>query len=791
MSIALSNRAATNTTHIVLALLALVTQLTHADAGEATESKILPRPAPIFNGDLNPRASDSTPYTVPPAPKAPANAPNIVLIMTDDVGFGAASAFGGPIATPNLERLANQGLMYNRFHTTGVCSPSRASLLTGRNHHAVGAGHHPEMASPYPGYTGVIPKSAASIARILRDNGYNTAMFGKDHNIPLEHRSPMGPFDHWPTSRGFEFFYGFLNGDVDQYNPVLYRGTQLINSVDRDDDYLLDRDLVDQTITWLHQQQGNSPEKPFFIYQALGSAHAPQQAPKEWIEKFAGHFDHGWNDERELTLNRQKARGLIPEETVLTAWPDNLPTWASLSEKEQKIHARFMEVYAAMLSYQDDQFGRILDELDRMGIAENTLIIFIQGDNGAATGNGPHGSINELPDMGRPSDEPQYDINWLAENLAIMGGPLTYQAIPAGWSVALNTPFPWFKRLASHLGAVRNGLIISWPARVKAAGLREQYHHIVDIFPSILEAADITPPTEVDGVQQQAIDGVSMLYSFDEQNIASPRTTQYYEISGNYAIYHNGWLAAVSPEVMPWDRKKVKTKHPADYTWELYNLNDDFNQAKDLAEQYPARLEAMKATFDTEARRNQVYPLQNTGGRERAAARGVFASKKTELNFWGNNVQVGEWSAPNIFRQSFSIDAQINLPESGGNGVIFAAGSHFGGWSFYLIEGKPVLAAAHSPVQDGIQRVASGVALTTGPHHLTCDVDFSGHGANITIFADGRQIATGRISQRPLRIAGQGETYDAGKDSNAPVSPDYRDEGIFNGDILKVTLGIQ
>ena len=787
----ISKRIAISITQIVLMHLALDGQVAHAGQGETVGAAILPQPAPIFDGELNPRASGSTLYNLPPEPRAPNHAPNILLIMTDDVGFGAASTFGGPITTPNLDRLADQGLSYNRFHTTGVCSSSRASLLTGRNHHSVGAGHHPEMASPYPGYTGVIPKSAASIARILRDNGYNTAMFGKDHNIPLEHRSPMGPFDHWPSSRGFEFFYGFLNGDVDQFSPVLYRGTQLIDGYDRDEDYILDRDLVDQTIAWIHQQQANSPEKPFFIYQALGSAHAPQQAPTEWIEKFAGRFEHGWNHERELTLKRQIAQGIVPQGTRLPPWPNNLSTWASLSDKQQKLYARFMQVYAAMLSFQDFQFGRILDELERMGIAENTLIIFIQGDNGAATGNGPHGSVNELPDMSLPSETPHYDVDWLVENLDVMGGPQTYQAIPAGWSVALNTPFPWFKRIASHLGAVRNGLVVSWPARVKARGLRPQYHHIIDIFPTILDAANIRPPIKVDGVEQQAIDGVSMLYSFDEQNTSSPRTTQYYEISGNYAVYHNGWLAAVSPEIMPWDRQNQKRVHAADYTWELYNLIDDFNQTQDLAKQYPDRLAAIQTIFDKEARKNQVYPLQNTGGRERALARGVFRPKKAELNFWGKDVQVGEWSAPNIFRQSFSIEARVNLPESGGDGVIFAAGSHFGGWSFYLLEGKPVIAAAHSPLNNGIQRVSSGVTLAPGSHRLICNVNFSGSGADVTVVADGRQIAKGHIVQRPIRIAGQGETYDAGKDSNAPVSPDYHNEGVFNGEVLRVTLRVQ
>lgn len=761
-------------------------------AATPQDGSVLPRPPVPYTGQLTPTEEGSTPYAVPRQVTAPEDAPNILLIMTDDVGFGAVSTFGGPIPKPNLDRLARGGLTYNRFHTAGVCSPTRASLLTGRNHHAVATGALVEMVTPYPGYNGLIPRSAASVARILKENGYNTAMFGKDHNVPNEHRSPAGPFDYWPTERGFEHFYGFIHGDTDQYQPALYLGTEPVDGSERDENYLLDVDLVDRTIEWIHNQKAAAPNKPFFIYQALGTAHAPHQAPAEWIEKFKGKFDHGWDVQRQRTLEQQKALGIVPPDTELAPRPEPIPAWDSLSEKEQKVYARFMEVYAAMLAHQDAQLGRLLDELERMGIADNTLIIYIEGDNGSATETAIHGSINELQDITAPRSDRYYDLDWLADNLDVMGGPDTYQAIPAGWAHAMNTPFPWVKQVASHLGGVRNGLVVSWPAAMERRGeMRSQFHHVIDVMPTILEAARVQAPKVVDGVEQQPVDGVSMLYSFAGE-VPSRRETQHFEVIGNRGIYHQGWFANTRPRNMPWDISRALGSDTSLYEWELYNLDEDFSQTRNLAAEYPDRLQAMQALFDQEARKYNVYPIQNSGASRRAMQRSAQAgSPRTEYVYWGPNVRVGMGVAPPIFWVPFRVEAEIVVPEGGAEGVIFAAGSRFGGWSFYLHEGRPVAAMASTPAPGGLHRVIADKPLPAGTHTLVFDVGFVDQGGEVGIFLGGEELVRGAVGERPRTIAGGGETYDTGRDTNVPVSPDYVNEGVFSGDIRKVTVNIK
>ncbi|MCK9563167.1 MAG: sulfatase-like hydrolase/transferase, partial [Bacteroidales bacterium] len=691
-------------------------------------------------------------------------------------------------------RLASRGLTYNRFHTAGICSPTRASLLTGRNHHAVATGALVEMASPYPGYVGLIPRSAASVARILRDNGYNTAMFGKDHNVPNEHRSPAGPFDYWPTGRGFEHFYGFVHGDTDQFQPALHLGTEPVDGSGRGEDYILDADLVDRAIEWIHNQQAAAPGKPFFIYQALGTAHAPQQAPAEWIARFRGKFDHGWDVERERTLERQKALGMVPEDTRLAPRPEQIPAWDSLSAQEQKVHARFMEVYAAMLAHQDAQLGRLLDELERMGLADNTLVIYIEGDNGSATEVGIHGSLNELPDITAPRSDRYYDLDWLADNLDVMGGPETYQAIPAGWSLAMNTPFPWVKQVVSHLGGIRNGLVISWPDGMERHGeLRSQFHHVIDVVPTILEAANVQPPRTVDGVDQQPIDGTSMVYSFASAAAPPQRDTQYFEVVGNRSIYHQGWFANTIPRNMPWDISRAGTgSDTSTYEWELYNLNEDFSQSRNLAADYPDRLRALQEVFDGEARKYNLYPLQNTGASHRAMLRSAGAgAPRTEYVYWGPNVRAPMGVSPPIFWAPFSVEAEVEIPAGGAEGVIYAAGSHFGGWSFYLHNGRPVAAVSSSAQPGGLHRVTADEPLPPGTHTLVFDVNFAGTGGEVGISLNGDEVARGTVAERPRTIAGGGETYDTGRDTNVAVSPDYEDEGVFTGGIHKVTVRIK
>ena len=612
-------------------------------------------------------------------------------------------------------------------------------------------------------------------------------------------RSPSGPFHQWPTGRGFEYFYGLVGGGSDQWQPPLYEGISHVDGSNRPDGYLLDEELADQAIEWIHNQKAAAPDKPFFMYYAPTSAHSPHQAPKDWIAKFHGKFDHGWDREREIILSRQKALGVVPQNTVLAPRPDQIPAWDSLSDLEKKVFPRFMEVYAAMLAYQDAQFGRIVDEIERMGIADNTLVVFLEGDNGSSGEGGPTGSLNELAHISAPEGESTMDLHWLEKNLDILGGPETYQGYSVGWAYATNTPFPWIKQVASHLGGVRNGLVISWPQRIKQRDeLRSQYHHVIDIMPTLLEAAGVQAPTSVDGIEQQRIDGKSMVYSFDDGDAPSVRRTQYYELYANRGIYHDGWLANTTPRKMPWNVSRAGAGSDiTTYPWELYDLRKDFSQSHNLAISQPERLKEMQAIFDAEARANNVYPIHDSDGMERAMrmarVKGEFGAFKSEYVFWGPNIQLGMMSMPPLFRMPFSVEAQIHVPEQGGSGVILAAGSYFGGWSFYLQDGKPVAYAAASPLPlPGMQsRVEAPTALSAGTHNVLFDFDMAGEGGAMTISVDGEQVAKGQIDKRPIRLAGNGETLDTGRDTNVPVSRDYKHEGVFNGEIKKVQINVK
>ena len=781
---------------IVVVISLLFPEFSALLASQRNETYVLPRPAETFAGRLEPTEENSI-GVWPSAVSAPEGAPNILLVLTDDVGFASVSTFGGSAPTPYLDQLAQRGLRYNQFHTTAVCSPTRASLLTGRNHHAVGSGTLADLPSPYPGYTARIPRSAATLARILRDNGYNTAMFGKDHNVPHGERSPSGPFDQWPTSRGFEYFYGFIFGDSDQWQPALYEGISRVDDRHRPSGYLLDKELADKAINWIHNQKAAAPSKPFFIYFTPGSAHAPHQVPSDWIARFRGQFDHGWDRERELILARQKAMGIVPSHTQLAPRPQQIRAWTSLTNNERKVYARYMETYAAQLAYQDAQFGRIIDELARMSIAENTLVVFIEGDNGSSAGGARDGTANHLADLSSGDFSTSgSSVDWLAENLEVLGGVHTYQNYPAGWGFATDTPFPWFKQVASHLGGTRNGLVVSWPRRIKQQGeIRSQYHHVIDIMPTLLELAGITAPASVDGIAQQPIDGVSMVYSFDDREALSARHTQYFEIHGNRAIYHQGWLANTVPRNMPWTMPTTRGSDTSTYDWELYDLGNDFSQSRNLADELPRKLEELQALFDVEARKYNVYPIQDKGGQVRGSRRP--REKGTQAGVphivWGPNVYLPMLSGPRIFSMSFSIEAQIEVPMDGGNGVIYAAGSHFGGWSFYLDEGRPVAYASISPlpIAGMHSKVSSEVSLSPGFHRLRFDFDVIEQGGDLTIAVDGEEVGRGPIIRRPRRMAGNGETFDTGRDTNVPVSPDYQHEGVFNGEIKKVDVWVR
>jgi arylsulfatase A-like enzyme len=780
----------------IATLVALSFLLSGVDYSWSSEldRSVLPVPPEAFQGKLEPTEAASTPV-YPKVIKAPEGAPNILLVMTDDVGFASVSPFGGSAPTPNLEQLARRGLLYNQFHTAAICSSTRAALLTGRNHHAVGSGTLVDIPTPYPGYTAIIPPSAATVARVLRDNGFTTAMFGKDHNIPRRDRSSAGPFDQWPTGRGFDYFYGFIAGDSDQWQPALYQGISQVDDADRPAGYLLDEELADKAINWIHNQKAAAPDKPFFIYYAAGSAHAPHQVHAQWIARFHGKFDHGWDVERELILARQKALGVVPGNTELAPRPEQIPAWDSLTEKQKIVYARFMEVYAAQLSYQDAQFGRIMDELERMGISDNTLVVFIEGDNGSSAEGGSTGTVNEMMDLS--TGEHGIDVDWLADHLDVLGGPDTYQGYQTGWSLATDTPFPWFKQIASHLGGVRNGMVISWPQRISQRGeIRNQYHHVIDVVPTLLEAAGVPAPAMVDGIEQLAIDGTSMVYSFDDGGAPSTRRTQYYEVHGNRGIYHEGWLANTTPRNMPTNMPVQRPTDTSTFDWELYDLREDFSQSRNLANTHPEKLREMQAIFDREARKYNVYPIQDAGGQVRGRRMAIKPTGGPRLNYvyWGADIQLQFGVAPPIFHLPFSLEADVEVPDEGGQGVITAAGSRFGGWSFYLQDGKPVAYASVSglPLPGAQSEVAARQALSPGRHRIKYDFNAtSGPGGTLTIFVDGEEVASGNIARRPRMLAGQGETFDTGRDTNVPVSPDYQREGVFNGLIHKVEVKLK
>ncbi|HKT78021.1 MAG TPA: arylsulfatase [Sphingobium sp.] len=748
----------------------------------------LPLPAESFTGKIGETYADSVPAFPRPV-TAPAGAPNILLILTDDVGFGSASTFGGPVPTPHLDRLAARGLVYNRFHTTAMCSPTRAALLTGRNHHAVGNAVVSDIATGYPGYWSMIPRSAATIAEVLRQNGYNTAMFGKHHNIPMQQGSAAGPFDQWPTGMGFEQFYGFIGGDTEQWTPKLYRGNSPApQKYDKDPDYILDRDLADEAIAYVHNQKAAAPDKPFFLYYAPGTAHAPHQAPADWIAKFRGQFDKGWDAVRAETLKRQIAMKIAPAGTRATPRLKDIPAWDRLTPEQQHVYARMMEVYAGMLAYQDAQIGRLLDELDRMGESGNTLVLFIEGDNGASTEGGMQGSTNELGTFANGASE---DMAWLTSMADKLGGKDSYGHFPVGWAWATNGPFPWAKQIASHLGGTRNGLVLSWPDHIKARGIRSQFTHVNDIMPTLLEAAGVKAPASVNGVAQQPIDGVSFAYSFDAPKAPERHDTQYFEMIGTRAIYHQGWMASTTPARVPW-KMGASDRSPLAYDWELYDLTKDFAQAHNLAARYPDKLKELQALWTQEAKKNQVFPLDDRQTIDRSSSSKIaFAPRAKSFTYWGKDISVAEGAAPMIRGRSFRIVADVDVPAGGGHGALVAQGSKFGGWSFYLKDGRPAAHMALTQQPAHQYDIAADTAVPAGPARIAYDFDYDGGGLGrgglMRISVNGQEVARGRIDRTILIPAGLGETFDIGDDSGATVI-DYPQGRAFDGAIRKVEV---
>ena len=755
---------------------------------------VLPKPEPPFHGKIGRTVKDSTP-DFPKSVEAPAGAPSVLLIMTDDVGFGASSTFGGPIQTPNFQRIADSGLRYNMFHTTALCSPTRAALITGRNHHTNASGVITEFATGYPGYNSLVPKSSGSVGEVLKENGFNTSWFGKMHNVPDWMSSQAGPFDLWPSGLGFEYFYGFLGGDSDQWHPALYENTRPIEPYLGNPLYILDRDLADKAISWLRMQHALAPNKPWLLYYATGTAHAPHHAPKEWIAKYRGQFDQGWDKVREETLARQIKLGVVPANTQLTKRPDGIPAWDSLSADQKRLYARMMEVYAGALSHADYQIGRLLDAVQESGQLENTLVIFLMGDNGASAEGTLQGTTNEVATAANSVTE---SLPYLLSMIDELGGPLTYNHYPVGWAHAMDAPMQWTKQVASHFGGSRNGMVISWPARIKDRGsLRSQFCHVIDIVPTIYEAAGITPPTVMDGVQQKPLEGVSLVYTFDKANAPTRHSTQYFELVGNRAIYKDGWMASTTPLRLPWVTIGFEP-NPDDFKWELYNINEDFSQANNLAEKNPNKLKELQDAFDVEAKKYNVYPLDSSfASRADPAIRPSLTRGRTEFAYYQGMVRIPEGSAPNFKNKSWAIAAEVTVPDNLANGVLATIGGRFGGWALLMEGGKPEFVYALSNQPEHKFWIASNQPIPAGNHVVRFEFKYDGggigKGATGTLFVDGTAVAEGRIAQTVGVRFSLDETFDVGSDMGTPVVEDYLDKMpfAFTGTLKKFVVVLE
>jgi arylsulfatase len=726
--------------------------------------------------------------------RPPAGAPNVLIVLIDDAGFGSSSAFGGPCQTPTLDKLAAGGLRYNRFHTTALCSPTRQALLTGRNHHSVGMGNITEIASGAPGYSSVLPNSMAPLARTLVYNGYSTAQFGKCHEVPVWQTSPAGPFDSWPTGGGgFEYFYGFIGGEANQWYPTLFEGTTPVElKKTPEQGYHLLVDMTDKAIKWIGQQKALAPDKPFFIYYAPGATHAPHHAPKEWADKYKGKFDQGWDQLRDQIFARQKQLGAIPANSQLTPRPKEIPSWAEMPEALKPVLRRQMEVYAGFLEYTDHHVGRIVETLEKLKILDDTLIYYIVGDNGASAEGTLNGAYNEMANFNGLAalETPEF----LTARIDKLGGPDSYNHYAVGWAHALNTPFQWTKQVASHWGGTRNGTVVHWPKGIRAKGqVRSQFHHVIDVAPTILDVAGLPQPESVNGIQQDPIEGVSMRYSFDEPKAAERHETQYFEIFGNRGIYHKGWTA-VTKHRTPWLLIGAKTVPFDEDVWELYS-DQDWTQSKDLSKEMPGKLRELQRQFVIEATRYKVLPLDDRVGERMnsdTAGRPTLIRGNTQLLFGGMG-RLSENCVLNLKNKSHSVTAEIEVPSAGAEGVIVAQGANIGGWSLYVRNGK--LKYCYNVAGVNHYFVESSQPLPAGPHQVRMEFAYAGgglgKGGKVTLYVDGKPAGEGSVALTQAMIFSADDGCDVGEDSGAPVSPDYGPVGNgFNGNIKGVLLSI-
>lgn len=721
--------------------------------------------------------------------KAPEKAPNVVIVLIDDIGFGHSSAFGGPINMPTLEKLAANGLKYNRFHTTALCSPTRVALLTGRNHHINNAGAIMELATGFPGNTGIRPNSVTPLAQILRMNGYSTAAFGKYHETPPWEVSVSGPFDRWPTGSGFDKFYGFIGGETNQWSPAIYDGVTRVEH-EADPNYHFTVDMTDHAVNWMQAQQSLTPDKPFYVYFATGATHAPHHAPKEWADKYKGKFDGGWDKLREETYARQQQMGIIPASAKLTERPKEIPAWDAQSAEAKRLFSRQMEVFAGFAEHTDHEVGRLVTALEKMGELDNTIFFYIVGDNGSSAEGGPQGTYNEMMALnGIPGDASQ-----MMNHIEDWGSPNTFPHFAIGWAHAGNTPFQWAKQVASHFGGTRNGMVLHWPDRFKGNGeVRSQFHHVIDVAPTVLEAAGLPEPKMVNGVTQYPMDGVSMLYTIDNATAKDRRTTQYFEMFGNRGIYHNGWVACTRHSI-PWILGSAPPLE--EDVWELYNIDEDFSEANNLAETNPEKLKELQEVFKQEAIKNHVFPIDDRRSERfnpAIAGRPDLLGPRKTLTVYEGMVGIAENAFINVKNTNYTITADVEIPKAGANGVIIAQAGKFGGWTLYMKNGK----LQHEYNYFGVEntRVTSSTAVSPGAHILKYEFVFDGGkpgaGGTSILYVDDKKVGEGKIPKTQPFVFSADEGVDVGMDGETNVSNDYKEgDNAFTGKIQQVKVEV-
>ncbi len=778
-----------------------------ASATTTVDGEQLPAPEPAFGGVIKKDALESKPWWAPRI-VPPKRAPNILLIITDDAGFAVPSTFGGVIPTPTMDRVAKNGLRYNNIHSTALCSPTRAALITGRNHHSVGFGVISEQATGFPGYNSIIPENKATIGRILLDNGYATSWFGKDHNTPAFAASQAGPFDQWPTGMGFEYFYGFVGGDANQWQPNLFRNTTQIYPFEGKPEWNLVTGMADDAIDYLNRLNQTMPDKPFFVKYAPGATHAPHHPTKEWVKKIRDMhlFDEGWNKLRETIFENQKKLGVIPQDTQLEPWPTKvLKNWEDCTPEEQKLFIRQVEIFAAYAAYSDHEIGRVIQTIEDMGKLDDTLIIYINGDNGTSAEGGPLGTPNEVAFFNGVNMMPvATQMKWYD----VWGTEATYNHMSAGWSWAFDTPFTWFKQNASKLGGIRQSMAVSWPGHIKdTGGLREQFMHVIDVVPTLLEVTGIPAPAMVDGIAQAPIEGTSFAYTFDPKNAEAPsrHRTQYFEMMGQWALYHEGWLLSTKVNRAPWEAFGVANPDPLNnQVLELYDLNTDFSQSNNLADKHPEKLEEMKALFIAEAKKYQVFPLDASVAARLVAPRPNITAGRTEFTYTHPMVGLPQGDSPALLNSSYTITADIDVPEGGAEGVILTSGGRFAGYGFYLLKGKPVF--LWNLIDLNRIKWEGPDALTPGKHVIEFDFQYDGLGAGTLLYnnmsglgrpgtgtlkVDGTVVDTKKMDHTLPMILQWDESFDIGSDTLTGVNDaDYQPPFPLTAKLNKLTLEI-